>query len=447
MYRLTIKDEKNRYELTELAKMFVSADELDTFAEGADSFCIPGAEECDRNAQKRILYGYMADRTGKQLSWGTLTGVRPLKLFSKLVRQCGTPSGAEEILKSEYLVSAEKTSLLRKVWDTQSHVSFNKDPKAVGVYIGIPFCPTRCLYCSFTSNKYSRDKSDAYLKALAQEMDAVSDLFGRKGLYADSVYIGGGTPSSLEEDQFQWLTDKVAASFLGAKTAEFTVECGRPDSITEGKLKALVKSGCGRISINPQSMQQKTLELIGRAHRPEDINRAFALAKDAGVEIINADLIAGLPSEKPEDMADSLQKIIALGPQNITVHTLAVKRGSKLIEQDKDMSYNAGNTVSEMLFESFGALEKAGYAPYYLYRQKHMAGNMENTGWSLPGCESIYNIRIMEEDQTIIALGAGGVSKIYYPEEDRIERVANVSNYEIYTERIREMIKRKEDAL
>ena len=447
MYRLTIKDEKNRYELTELAKMFVSADELDTFADGPDSFRIPGADELDRNAQKRVLYGYMAERTCKELSWGTLTGVRPLKLFNKLVRQCGDPSGAEQILKSEYLVSPEKTALLRKVWSTQSSVSFNRDPKAVGVYIGIPFCPTRCLYCSFTSNKYSREKSEAYLKALEEEMDAAADLFRTKGLYADSIYIGGGTPSSLEEDQFRRLTDKAAESFLTAKTAEFTVECGRPDSITGVKLKALVKSGCGRISINPQSMQQKTLELIGRAHRPEDINKAFALAKDAGVKIINADLIAGLPSEKPEDMADSLDKIIHLGPQNITVHTLAVKRGSRLIEQDKDLSYNAGDVVSEMLSESFSTLEKAGYVPYYLYRQKHMAGNMENTGWSLPGCESIYNIRIMEEDQSIIALGAGGVSKIYYPEEDRIERAANVSNYEIYTERIREMIKRKEDAL
>jgi len=447
LYKLTIKDEKNRYELTELAKMFVSAEELDAFAEGADSFCIPGADECDRNAQKRILYGHMAEKTGKVLSWGTLTGVRPLKLFNKLVRQSGTAAGAEEILKTEYLVSEEKICLLRKVWDTQKLLSFNRDPKAVGLYVGIPFCPTRCLYCSFTSNKYSREKSEAYLNALAQEMEAVSGLFGRKGLYADSIYIGGGTPSSLEEDQFQWLTDKAASLFLTAKTAEFTVECGRPDSITEGKLNALVNSGCGRISINPQSMQPRTLELIGRAHRPEDITQAFALAKKTGVKIINADLIAGLPSESPQDMADSLQKIIGLGPQNITVHTLAVKRGSRLMEQDKGMSCNAAEVVPEMLSESFAALEKAGYAPYYLYRQKHMAGNMENTGWSLPGCESIYNIRIMEEDQTIIALGAGGVSKIYFPEEDRIERVANVSNYEIYTDRIREMIKRKEDAL
>ena len=447
MYRLKIKDEKNRYELTELAKMFVSADELDTFTEGPDCFCVPGADEMDRNAQKRALYAYMAEHTGKALSWGTLTGVRPLKLFNKLVRQSGSTSGAEDLLKTEYLVSPGKIALLKSVWDTQSRIAFNRDPKAVGVYIGIPFCPTRCLYCSFTSNKYTREKSEAYLKALEQEIEAVKELFSRKGLYADSIYIGGGTPSSLQEDQFQWLTQITADSFLSSKTSEYTVECGRPDSITEGKLASLVKSGCGRISINPQSMQSKTLELIGRAHRPEDITEAFAMAKAAGVKIINADLIAGLPSESPEDMADSLSKIIDLGPQNITVHTLAVKRGSRLIEQDKDMSYNAGDAVSQMLEQSFASLKDAGYAPYYLYRQKHMTANMENTGWSLPGCESIYNIRIMEEDQTMIALGAGGVSKIYYPEEDRIERVANVSNYEIYTERIREMIKRKEDAL
>ena len=447
MYRLTIKDENNRYELTELAKMFVPADELDCFAEGPDSFMIPGSDQADRNAQKRLLYNYMAERTGRDLCWGTLTGVRPLKLFNKLVRQYGSPEGAEAVLKMDYLVSSEKTGLIRRVWDTQRNVSFDRDPKAVGLYVGIPFCPTRCLYCSFTSNKYSREKAEAYLGALKQEIDAVSRMFAAKGLYAESVYIGGGTPSSLEEDQFSWLVNKVSRSFLTDRTSEYTVECGRPDSITEGKIRTLTASGCGRISINPQSMQAKTLERIGRAHTPGDINEAFAVANKAGVKIINADLIAGLPGESPEDMADSLTKIIALGPQNITVHTLAVKRGSRLIEQDKDISYSVGGTVSVMLSESFDALGRAGYSPYYLYRQKHMAGNMENTGWSLPGRESIYNIRIMEEDQTVIALGAGGVSKIYFPEEDRVERVANVSNYEIYIDRIGEMIKRKEDAL
>ena len=447
MYRLTIKDEKNRYELTELAKMFVSADELDFFAEGGDCFVVPGPEELDRNAQKRALYRYMSEKTGRELKWGTLTGVRPLKLFNKLVRQTGSADGAAEALKTEYLVSREKRELLRSVWDTQSTVSFDRDPKAVGLYIGIPFCPTRCLYCSFTSNKYSRDKADAYLDALEKEVGSVSRMFRDNGMYAESVYIGGGTPSSLEEDQFRRLMDKTAASFLSPKTAEFTVECGRPDSITEGKLSALVRAGCGRISINPQSMQQKTLDRIGRLHGPQDIVDAFAMAKAAGVKIINADLIAGLPGETQEDMADSLRKIMDLEPQNITVHTLAVKRGSRLIEENKDLSYSGGDIVYDMLTQAYDTLAASGYLPYYLYRQKHMTGNMENTGWSLPGCESIYNIRIMEEDQTVIALGAGGVSKLYYPEEDRVERVANVSNYEIYVDRIDEMIKRKEDAL
>ncbi|MBO4862563.1 MAG: coproporphyrinogen dehydrogenase HemZ [Firmicutes bacterium] len=447
MFRFRFRDEKNRYELTELAKMFVPAEELDCFAEDGDFFVIPGPDEMDRNAQKRVLYGYMSEKTGRELKWGTLTGVRPLKLFNKLVRQTGSADTAAEALKTDYLVSDDKADLLRKVWNTQSVLTFDRSPRAVGLYIGIPFCPTRCLYCSFTSNKYSRDKADAYLNALEKEIDAVSRMFSEKGLYAESLYIGGGTPSSLEEDQFRRLTDKTAASLLSPKTAEFTVECGRPDSITECKLKALLAAGCGRISINPQSMQQRTLERIGRAHGPEDIVRAFSLAKDAGVKIVNADLIAGLPGETPPDMADSLRRIMDLEPQNITVHTLAVKRGSRLIEQDKDLSYSGGDAVYEMLAQSYGTLGNAGYSPYYLYRQKHMTGNMENTGWSLSGCESIYNIRIMEEDQSIIALGAGGVSKLYYPEEDRVERVANVSNYEIYIDRIDEMIKRKEDAL
>ncbi|MBR5731205.1 MAG: coproporphyrinogen dehydrogenase HemZ [Firmicutes bacterium] len=447
MLEISISDESNRYELTELAKMFVPAEELDLFSKSPDAFCVPDSRSADRNAQKRALYRYLSEKTGRELDWGILTGVRPLKLFCAAVKDHGSPEEAVDCLIGTYLLSREKAALLRDTWQAQQSVRTDSDPKAVGLYIGIPFCPTRCLYCSFTSNRYSEDNAERYLKALYKEISAVSEIMDRNGLCAESIYIGGGTPTSLSEEQFEEMTDRVSKAFKRPKTAEFTVECGRPDTMSGGKLSALKKAGAGRISINPQSMQQKTLDRIGRQHTPEEITEAFSLARSFGIESINMDLIAGLPGEETGDFADTLEKICALGPENITVHTLAVKKGSRLIEQDRDYSYRQGDTVKSMVDLARNTLRSRGYAPYYLYRQKHMAGNLENVGYCLPGTASMYNIRIMQEDQTILALGAGGVSKLYYPEEDRIERVANVSNYEIYIDRIDEMIKRKEAVL
>ena len=447
MLEISISDESNRYELTELAKMFVPAEELDLFSESPEAFCIPDAYSADRNAQKRALYAFLSEKTGKQLDWGILTGVRPLKLFYAALKDLGSPDEAERYLRETYLLSKEKAGLLRETWETQQTIKTDSDPEAIGLYIGIPFCPTRCLYCSFTSNKYSKDKAETYLQALYKEIDAVKELMDRKGLYAESIYIGGGTPTSLSEAQFDELVCRVSDAFRRPKTAEFTVECGRPDTITEGKLSSLKKAGAERISINPQTMQQKTLDRIGRQHTPEEIVGAFELARSCSIRQINMDMIAGLPGEKNEDFRDTLEKICRLHPENVTVHTLAVKRGSRLIEQDRDYSYRQGSLVRGMVETASEVLKQKGYHPYYLYRQKHMAGNLENVGYCLPENASIYNIRIMQEDQTILALGAGGVSKLYWPEEDRIERVANVSNYEIYIDRIDEMIKRKEAAL
>ncbi len=447
MLEISISDESNRYELTELAKMFVPAEELDLFANSPEAFCVPDAASADRNAQKRALYRYLSEKTGRELDWGILTGVRPLKLFYAAVRSWGGPDAATRFLEEEYLLSRKKAELLRKTWETQQTLKTASDSRAIGLYIGIPFCPTRCLYCSFTSNKYSAGKADAYLKALQKEMKAVACIMKDKGLFAESIYIGGGTPTSLSEAQFEDLAGSVSDAFRRPETAEFTVECGRPDTITAGKLKALKKAGAQRISINPQTMQQKTLDRIGRLHTAEEINEAFSLARDCGIEQINMDLIAGLPGEDREDFRNTLNKICVLGPENVTVHTLAVKKGSRLIEQDKDYSYRQGDVVKEMVEDAASILGGRGYAPYYLYRQKHMTGNLENVGYCLPGTASVYNVRIMQEDQTILALGAGGVSKLYYPAEDRIERVANVSNYEIYIDRIDEMIERKEAAL
>ena len=222
------------------------------------------------------------------------------------------------------------------------------------------------------------------------------------------------------------------------------MEGGRPETITAQKLAVIQEAGAGRVSINPQSMKQRTLDLIGRKHSPQQIREAFALAQQAGISIVNADLITGLPEETPEDFRDSLSEVIALGPENVTVHTLAVKKASRMIEEDPRIALRQADNVRQMLQDADRMLTEAGFEPYYMYRQKHMAGNFENVGWCRPGTASLYNIRIMEEDQTIVAMGAGAISKVYFPAENRLERVPNVSNYEIYIERIDEMIARKE---
>ena len=410
-----------------------------------DAFCIyvgqPDAELVigaggDYNDSKRRAYAFFKKITGKDLDWGILTGVRPGKLYNELKAKGDDP---EKVLRERYYVSEEKIRLLRRVSESQARVKRSPDPKAIGLYLGIPFCPTRCQYCSFTSNQISKEAATAYLQALFTEMDAVKDLMTRRSQTAESIYIGGGTPTSLDPEDLKAFLNKVHELFVDENTVEFTVEGGR--------LQIIKDAGAGRISINPQSMKQRTLDLIGRRHSPEQIREAFALAKEAQIPVVNADLITGLPEEEPEDFRSSLAEVIGLGPANITVHTLAVKKASRMIEEDPGVARRQADNVRQMLDDADRMLTEAGYEPYYMYRQKHMAGNFENVGWCLPGTESLYNIRIMEEDQTIVAMGAGAISKVYFPEENRLERVPNVSNYQIYIERIEEMIARKEAGL
>ena len=283
-----------------------------------------------------------------------------------------------------------------------------------------------------------------YLEALKQEIAYVGRRMQETGLWAESIYIGGGTPTTLTAEQLDALLGTVEAAIDLSKLKEFTVEAGRPETITYEKLEVLQQHHIARISINPQSMHAKTLELIGREHRPDDIVKAFQRADWVGIPIVNADVITGLPEESPADFAETMEALLALDPENITVHTLAVKRASRLVEVDKDFHYKQGETVKEMLAVAQQKLKAAGFRPYYLYRQKHMAGAFENTGYCKGDTPCIYNIRIMEEKQTILALGAGGISKVYYPDENRLERVPNVSNYEIYISRLEEMLDRKE---
>lgn len=449
MYRISVPDEKSKYHLSELAGMFLPSDQfsiaVQSMSEPAPDFVI-GNELNQTNAQKQFLYKYLKDCTGKELEWGILTGVRPVKLLSELLEN-NTEEEAKNILKNVFLLSDKKIELLFQVAATQQTVQYDRSRSAVGLYIGIPFCPTRCSYCSFTSNKITEKGAAQYLAALFKEIEFTCEKLNSLGWYAESIYVGGGTPTSLNEIDFAALLQKIKLSFFSNQTKEFTVECGRPDTINREKLKAILQAGANRISINPQSMKQKTMELIGRSHSPEEIELAFALSKEMDIPIVNSDLIAGLPEESAEDFKESLDKILNLSPKNITIHTLAVKKASKLIDQDEYFAFKQAEVVEKMLTAASEALHTAGYRPYYLYRQKHMAGNFENVGYALPGTENLYNIRIMAENQSIIALGAGGISKIHYPHENRLERIANVSNVEIYVDRIDEMISRKENGI
>lgn len=386
--------------------------------------------------------------------WGELTGVKPVKLTRELFK--GNPYNGRQphekdevfrILTEERGLSREKAGLIIEIYEYQQQVLKGEDYTSCGIYIGIPFCPTRCLYCSFTSNQKPYGEIERYLEALIEEISYTGRRLKETGMGIETIYIGGGTPTTLDDAQLERLLDAVIHNIDLCKLREFTLEAGRPDTITREKLRIAHSHGVDRISINPQSMKKRTLELIGRSHTPEDILKAFELADASGIPVVNCDLIAGLPEEDAGDFEKTLETVLGLGPLNITVHTLALKRASRLIEQDSSYHETHSDVVSEMIELSHEMLRGAAYRPYYLYRLKRMAGALENTGWCKGDTAGIYNIRIMDEQQSIIALGAGGMSKVFFPEENRLERVPNVSNYEVYIERLQEMLERKEQGI
>jgi len=459
LYNFVIRNVSNKYDCEELIKVFIPADDFRAWTEEewnalTDEEKVPFTEaeqvifneelHDDKNHVKREIFRYMSGLTGTHPAWGILTGVRPVKLTGEIYDRLGSEEAVRMELAETYLLDDEKTDLLIDTYNYQQEICGRPDPKSVGIYIGIPFCPTRCLYCSFTSNQVGDSEIARYLEALKTEIAYVGRRMRETGLWPESIYIGGGTPTTLTAEQLDDLLATVKEHIDLEKCREFTVEAGRPDTITYEKLEAIKKYGIERISINPQSMKERTLELIGRSHKPGDIVKAFQKADWVGIPMVNADLIAGLPEEEPEDFENTMERILALDPENITVHTLAVKRASRLIDVDKDFHFKQAERVKMMLDIAKEKLKNAGFRPYYLYRQKNMAGSFENVGYCKEGTPCIYNIRIMEEKQTIIALGAGGISKMFYPEENRPERVPNVSNYEIYISRLEEMLERKE---
>lgn len=400
-----------------------------------------------KNELKRQLYRLLSAYTGQKLPWGNLTGIRPTKIPMALLEQGWKNSEIAEYMRNTYYTSNEKTALAIAIANKERHLLQDIHYKnGYSLYVGIPFCPSICLYCSFSSSPLHlwKDKVDLYLDALCKEIDYVSDAFAEKEL--NTVYIGGGTPTTLEPYQLDRLLTKLEDKFCYDKLKEFTVEAGRPDSITREKLEVLRTHNISRISINPQTMNQKTLDLIGRKHTVEETIRVFEMARELGFDNINMDLIVGLPGEEKADVEYTMQQLAKLDPDSVTVHSLAVKRAARLRmfkEEHKEMTMTNNQEIMDMTAEY---ARQSGLYPYYLYRQKNMAGNFENVGYAKEGKEGIYNILIMEEVQSILALGAGASTKMVWA-HDRIERIENVKDIKSYIERIDEMIARKKAGL
>ncbi len=395
-----------------------------------------------KNILKRLIYQSLSAHLNVNLPWGDLTGIRPTKIATKLLSENKSDEEILNYMKETYLVSDEKGLLSIEIAHREARIIDLIDrSKGYSIYIGIPFCPTTCLYCSFTSNpivKY-KERIDEYIDCIEKEL--AFTISKRKGKILDTIYIGGGTPTSLSADKLEKMLSMIDRYVDVTKLKEFTVEAGRPDSIDIDKLRVLKAHHVSRISINPQTMNQKTLDLIGRRHSVEDVIRAFTLAREVGMGNINADIILGLPGEGVEEVMHTAEEIKKLSPESLTVHSLAIKRGSRLNEtlsDYKDMTVNTPRTmqIAEELAYSLNL------KPYYLYRQKNMAGNFENTGYAKEGAYGIYNILIMEEVEPIIALGAGSVTKII-DKNTKPQRCDNVKDVSLYMDSIDEMIERK----
>ena len=396
-----------------------------------------------KDAFKRFLYRALSKETNKTLPWGNLTGIRPTKIAYAFLDEGKSDEEIVDFYEKAHYVSNEKARLGLDIAKRERELL--KDvhyEEGYSLYIGIPFCPTTCLYCSFTSYPIGafRDMVDSYVDCVIKEMQYVADRF--KDRILDSVYIGGGTPTTLSATQLDRLIGCLKELFDFDTVKEFTVEAGRADSITEDKLKVLYKHGVSRISVNPQTMKQETLDMIGRKATVLQVLEAYSLARKIGFDNINMDIILGLPGETKEDVQATIDKIVELSPDSLTVHSLAIKRASKLNQWIKENGVSMLNNTDETMAIAAMGAKRLGMEPYYLYRQKNMSGNFENVGYAAEGKLGLYNILIMEEKQTIVACGAGTITKRVFA-DGRIERCDNVKDVKLYIEQIDEMIERK----
>ena len=408
---------------------------------------LKAAEESVR-LRRRILqqsfYAAAVQLLGYEPAWGALAGVRPTKISTKHILAGGTPKSAEKLLKDVYYVTPERRKLAVDCSISTVKATNLLENTDVSLYIGIPFCPTRCSYCSFVSRTIGKrtELMEPYLHALYQEIEVTGRLLKESGRSVRSIYIGGGTPTTLTTGQMAQLLDTIRESFDLSRCLEFTVEGGRPDTLNEEKLRAIFEHGADRMSINPQTMEDHVLRACGRPHKAVDILRAYEQAFSAGFKAINMDLIAGLPEDTFEGFRRSLDTVAALNPANITVHTLALKKGADLFE--RRVSLPSAEEVTAMVNYANKTLRDLGYKPYYLYRQKYMSGSFENVGWSRDGLDCLYNIYMMEEVHTIISLGGGGMNKVNLP-GGKIERFHNPKFPEQYIEMINSVLQQKEE--
>ncbi len=409
--------------------------------------CQPYANEKEQElAVATVLYRVLCRYAGYSQPWGVLTGVRPAKLFSRLLRETGREE-TERYFKDKLLVDTAKISLCSICAESEKSIVERSNSRSFSLYVSIPFCPSRCAYCSFVSHSVDKAASliPEYLKLLSKELQLTAQTAKELGLKLTTVYVGGGTPSVLTAEQIRGLMRDIHTNFDLSCCKEFTFEAGRPETITVEKLQAFTEYGVSRISINPQTFHDETLLAIGRKHTVADVYNAFELAKNCGISHINMDLIAGLANESLSDFAETLESAISLNPQSITVHTLSMKRASNL-SRNQDFSYfDQGKTVKQMVDLARERLAIAGFSPYYMYRQSKTIGNLENVGYSKPGYPGLYNVYIMDETHTILACGASAVTKLKVPGQNIIERVNNFKYPYEYINRFSEILDRKGD--
>lgn len=396
--------------------------------------------ENEKLALSRLFYGALSAATGDSYPWGILYGVRPAKFYQSLVLKKGVKE-ADETLRRGYLVGEEKLELLKTVAKNERRINALSSKNSFSLYVSIPFCPTRCSYCSFVSHSIENAAPllDEYVELLCKELESTAQIARSLGLRLETVYFGGGTPTTLSAPQLKKLLFAVEKNFDLSSLREYTVEAGRPDTVTREKLEVLRDFSVGRISINPQTFNDDVLAAIGRRHTCKDTLRAYELAHSLGCFDINTDLIAALPGDSPESFEQSVQKAISLSPSNITVHTLCLKTGAFLTScgmPDKALA-------ADMVRFACGALSQSGYIPYYMYRQGKSVGNLENTGWCVPGRECLYNVFMMDETHTVLACGAGGVTRLRHPESSLIQRIYNYKYPYEYIGGFSEMLARK----
>ena len=375
--------------------------------------------------------------------WGALSGVRPSKISSKHILEGGTAASADRLLRDVYYVSHDRRALALDCTEATLNAASVMTPEDISVYVGIPFCPTRCTYCSFVSRTVGKrtELLEPYLQALWEEIRVTGQLLASSGKRVRTLYIGGGTPTTLSASQLELLLRHIRESFDLSHCIEFTVEGGRPDTLDEEKLRIIAAGGADRMSINPQTMEDAVLKACGRPHTAQDVLRAYRQAESCGYKAINMDLIAGLPTDSFEGFCRSLDAVAALHPANITVHTLALKKGADLFDRRENLP--TATCVAEMTDYAATVLRRQGYRPYYLYRQKYMSGSFENVGWSRDSLHCLYNIYMMEELHTILSLGGGGMTKVNFP-DGSLQRFHNPKFPEQYIDQLDSVLQQKE---